>query len=148
MLARGVLAVGLGIWLCGVAKAQTESCSKADFQAVVNGAAGTLRDLNQKNRPAFQAKLRELKVKRGWSDDEFLKEAAPLVKDDKTDALDDASSQLLARITELGQQENSEAKTADCALLGELNGYMQKLVAAQTEKWQYMFDKLAIELAK
>src|SRR6478609_2380489 len=56
-------------------------CSKADFEAVVDDAAGALRGLAQQNTPQFQAKLRQLKVKRGWSDDQLLKEAEPLVRD-------------------------------------------------------------------
>ena len=58
-------------------------CAKADFEAVVDDAAGALRDLNLQNKPAFQEKLRQLKDKRGWSHDAFLKEAAPFVRDDK-----------------------------------------------------------------
>ena len=50
---------------------------------VVDEAAAALRDLNAKNKPAFQEKLRQLKDKRAWSHDEFLKEAAPFVRDDK-----------------------------------------------------------------
>lgn len=129
------------------ASAQAPSCTKAEFEAVVDEAAAALRDLNQKNRPLFQEKLRELKQKRGWSDDQFMKDAAPLVKDAKTDALDQASGTLLAKITAMGQ-EGAQAKTPDCALMSELHGYMQQLVTAQTDKWTYLFGKLADEMAK
>lgn len=126
---------------------QATSCAKADFEAVVDSAAAALRDLNQKNRPVFQEKLRELKTKRGWSDDQFLKEAAPLVKDARTDALDSTSSTMLAKITAMGEQ-GAAAKTPDCALMTELNGYMQQLVTAQTDKWTYLSEKLSGEMAK
>ena len=63
--------------------AQVASCAKADFEAVVNEAGSALRDLNRKNTPVFQAKLRELKDRRGWSNDEFLKEAEPFVRDER-----------------------------------------------------------------
>ncbi len=43
------------------------ACKRADFEAVVDEAAAVLRDLNLKNKPAFQDKLRQLKDKRGWS---------------------------------------------------------------------------------
>src|SRR5262249_2825321 len=33
-------------------------CARADFEAVVDDAAAALRDLNQKNKPDFQEKLR------------------------------------------------------------------------------------------
>lgn len=135
-------------WLAGSpAVAQTLTCSRADFEAVVGSAATALRDLNMKHRPAFQEKLRQLKAKRNWSEDEFLKEAAPFVKDDKTDAYDTTSSEQLAKITAMGQS-GAAAKTPDCALMAELNGHMQTLVQTQTDKWTYLFDKLSAELAK
>ena len=39
----------------GEASAQAPACAKTDFEAVVNEAAGALRDLNRKNTPPFQA---------------------------------------------------------------------------------------------
>lgn len=122
-------------------------CAKADFEAVVDEAAGALRDLNLQNKPAFQEKLRQLKDKRGWSHDAFLKEAAPFVRDDKIAVYDQESEQLLSDISTLGQ-EGAEAPTPDCALLADLKSRMQKLVAAQTEKWAYMFKKLDTALAQ
>ena len=85
------------------ALAQAPPCSKADFEAVVDEAAGALRGLAQQNTPHFQASLRQLKAKRGWSDDQFLKEAEPLVRDEKITGFDRTSEELLARITGAGQ---------------------------------------------
>ena len=78
------------------------SCVKTEFEEVVDGAAAALRDLNNKNRPEFQEKLRQLKDKRGWDNDQFLKEAAPYVKDDQIDVYDETSNDLLGRITNMG----------------------------------------------
>jgi hypothetical protein len=122
-------------------------CGKADFEAVVDDAAGALRDLNMQNKPAFQEKLRQLKDKRGWSHDAFLKEAAPFVRDDKIAVYDQDSERLLADISTLGQ-EGADAPTPDCALLADLKSRMQKLVDAQTAKWTYMFQKLDTALAQ
>ncbi len=127
------------------AKAQGDVCEKADFEAVVDDAAGALRDLNLQNKPAFQEKLRELKDKRGWSHDAFLQEAAPYVRDDKIAVYDQESEHLLADISTLGQ-EGADAPTPDCALLADLKSRMQKLVDTQTEKWSYMFQKLETAL--
>jgi hypothetical protein len=122
-------------------------CGKADFEAVVDDAAGALRDLNMQNKPAFQEKLRQLKDKRGWSHDAFLKEAAPFVRDDKIAVYDQDSERLLTDISTLGQ-EGAEAPTPDCALLGDLKARMQTLVDTQTAKWTYMFQKLDAALAQ
>lgn len=129
------------------AKAQAPACAKGDFEAVVDDAAAALRDLNAKNKPEFQDKLRQLKEKRGWTHDQFLKEAAPLVQDATIAGYDVKSTELLDAISTMGQ-EGSEAKTPDCALLQDLRGRMQTLVEAQTAKWTYMFGKVDGELAK
>jgi hypothetical protein len=123
------------------------SCAKAEFEDAVDEAAAALRELNNKHRPEFQEKLRQLKDKRGWSNDQFMKEAAPFVKDDQIDVYDDTTNDLLAKITEMGQ-EGAAAKTPDCAMLSELRDHMDELVGTQTRKWTYMFEKLDKELAK
>jgi hypothetical protein len=116
-------------------------CAKADFEAVVDEAAAALRDLNMKNKPVFQEKLRQLKDKRGWSHDQFLKEGTSFVRDDKIEVYDQDSEWLLSDISSQGQ-EGAEAKTPDCALLANLRGRMNVLVETQTAKWTYMFEKL------
>ena len=113
---------------------------------MVDEAAGALRDLNQQNTPPFQGKLRQLKDKRGWSHDQFLKEAAPLVRDDTIAGFDQKSEEFLARITSGGQTGAGEAP--DCALLAELRATMKVLVETQQAKWAYMFDKIDKELRK
>lgn len=135
---------GTGPW---PANAGGASCSKADFEAVVEEAAGALRELNSKNKPAFQEKLRMLKDKRGWSHDQFMKEAAPFVRDEKTAVFDQSTDELLSAISTMGQ-EGASADTPDCALLLELRARMKTLVETQTTKWTYMFDKLETELKK
>jgi hypothetical protein len=122
-------------------------CSKADFEAVVDEAAGALRGLAQENTPHFQASLRQLKVKRGWSDDQFLKEAEPLVRDDKIASFDQKSDELLGRITGAGQA-GASGDAPDCTLLSGLRASMAALVETQKAKWAYMFDKIDKELRK
>jgi hypothetical protein len=122
-------------------------CAKADFEAVVDDAAGALRDLNMQNKPDFQEKLRQLKDKRGWSHDAFLQEAAPFVRDDKIAVYDQDSERLLEDISTLGQ-EGADAPTPDCTLLADLQTRMHTLVDTQTAKWKYMFEKLDAALAQ
>lgn len=127
--------------------AHAETCTKGDFEAVVEQAAGALRDLNFKNKPLFQEKLRALKDKRGWSHDQFIQEAAPFVRDEKIEAFDTATDQLLSAIASMGQT-GAQAKTPDCALLLELRARMKLLVDTQTAKWTHMFEKIETELWK
>jgi hypothetical protein len=128
-------------------RAQDVACAKADFEAVVDEAAGALRSLNGKNKPLFQEKLRSLKDKRAWSHDQFLQEAAPFVRDEKIEAFDQSTDELLSAISTMGQ-EGAAANTPDCALLLELRARMRLLVETQTSKWSYMFEKIEAELWK
>ena len=129
------------------ANAGATTCVRTEFEAVVDQAAAALRDLNNKNRPEFQEKLRSLKQKRGWTHDEFMTAAAPFVKDENIEVFDLSSGELLATIATMGQ-EGAEAEKPDCKRLVELRGHMAKLVETQSAKWNYMFGKLDEELSK
>jgi len=122
-------------------------CNKADFEAVVDEAAAALRTLNHQNTPQFQARLRQLKDKRGWSHEQFLIEAAPFVRDDAIAGFDQKSEDFLARITQAGQSQ-ATAASLNCGLLVELRGSLAALLETQKAKWTYMFDKISGELAK
>jgi hypothetical protein len=122
-------------------------CSKADFEAVVDEAAAALRSLNHQNTPQFQARLRQLKDKRGWSHEQFLLEASPFVRDEAIAAFDQKSEDFLARITQGGQSQVT-ATALNCGLLVELRGALAALVETQKAKWTYMFDKINGELRK
>ena len=128
-------------------EAAADSCTRADFEAVVGEAAAALRGLNQRNKPGFQSKLRQLKTKRNWSHDEFLAAAAPLVQDDKIAEYDQKSSAFLAHIEKLGS-EGARAEVPDCSRLAEVRQSMKALVDVQQAKWSYMFAKIEAELKK
>ena len=148
MRAGFLLLAALLIALSGARAALAQApCSKADFEAVVDEAAGALRGLAQQNTPPFQAQLRQLKAKRGWSDDQLLKEAEPLVRDEKIAGFDEKSADLLARITGAGRA-GASGDAPDCALLVGLRASMAALVETQKAKWAYMFDKIDKELRK
>ena len=144
MAALAALAAASPAVIAGDAPA---ACTKDDFESVVEEAAGSLRDLNSKNRPSFQAKLRDLKDKRKWNHDEFIAKAKPFVRDDKTITYDKTADELLSAIASMGQ-EGAAAAAPDCGVLLELRARMKMLVDTQTEKWHYMFGKLDAELAK
>ena len=129
------------------AAAQGPPCSKMQFEAAVANAAGALRDLNAQNRPQFQEQLRALKDKRGWSHDQFLKEATPLVQDARIAEYDKESGEFLDKIQSMGA-EGAAAKEPDCTQLVQLRSHMQSLVASQKAKWHYMLELVERELAK
>ncbi len=131
----------------GATEAQTPTCSREAFESAVGQSAAALRDLTHQNRPQFQSRLRQLMAKRGWDHDEFLRYAAPIVQDERTDAYDKESSTLLDTIQRMGA-EGSAAPTPDCAALGKLQEAMQALVDTQRGKWAYLIAKVDRELAQ
>lgn len=145
-LARVLLAAAALAASCQLAAAASD-CAKTEFEAVVEDAAGMLRELNAKNKPVFQDKLRQLKTKKSWTQDQFLQEAAPFVRDDKIATFDQTTEELLSAIAAMGQ-EGATAEKPDCTLLPELRARMTVLVETQSAKWRYMFDKIGAELAK
>lgn len=151
-MVRGVCGTICGTIVAGLMMAASWSssaaaCTRTDFEAVVDEAAGALRDLNASNKPKFQEKLRSLKDKRGWAHEQFLKEAAPFVADDKILAYDQQSNALLQKIA-TGGEAGAISATPDCNALNALRGSMKTLVDTQTAKWTYMNTKLDAELSK
>jgi hypothetical protein len=123
------------------------ACKRDDFEAVVAEAARALRDLNQKNKPAFQARLRELRDLRGWTPDEFIRQGAIYVQDARIAEFDERSNAVLESIQRIGT-EGASSQSPSCQTLEELRGLMRTLVAVQTEKWTYMFRKIEQELKR
>lgn len=148
-LRNGACAVLAGLTVlegaAGLATAQPASCTRPEFESVVDSAAATLREINQKNRLAFQDRLRLLKEKRGWSQDQFMAEASTYVQDDRIAEFDQTSGELLAKLNSMGET-GSSAAAPDCRLLQELRATMKALVDTQTRKWAYMFQKLDVAL--
>ena len=142
-----VCALPLVLLLSSPAAAQDKGCTREAFESVVGQSAAALRELTSQNRPLFQARLRALRDKRGWAHDQFLKEAAPIVQDEHTDAFDKTSTELLGDIERMGA-EGSAAPTPDCAALARLRDRMEALVVAQKQKWAYLIEKVDRELAR
>jgi hypothetical protein len=129
------------------ARAQDSTCTREAFEQAVGLSAAALRDLTGVNRPVFQIRLRELKEKRGWDYSQFLREAAPIVQDARTDAYDKESASLLDEIERMGA-EGSAAATPDCDALVRLKSRMQALVDSQRGKWAYLIEKVERELGR
>jgi hypothetical protein len=142
------LSLATSAWLsCVAVPVHAQKCERADFEAAVSTASMTLREMTNRNTPDFQDKLRSLKEKRGWSTEEFVKAAAPLVADERITEFDQKSAEYLMKINNLGG-EGASTSVPDCRLLDALRNNMAELVDTQTKKWAYMFGKLEAEMAK
>jgi hypothetical protein len=129
------------------ARAEAAICQRSDFEAVVDEAAAALRTLNQANRPHYQAKLRQLAAKRGWTLDQLTREGVELVRDQTITDFDQRSSELLERISGTSGVDR-DGKTPDCRVLAEIRGHLRTLIETQRAKWAYMLEKVERELAR
>lgn len=145
VVAAAFMALILG-WK-GTAVAQ-DKCQRSDFEAVVDEAGSKLREINGKQKPNFQAKLRELREKRQWSDEEFREKALPFVQDEQITEFDDRIRQRLFEITNLGTPDADTTGEPDCALLEELRETLRDLVETLEAKWAHMFAKIDVALAE
>ena len=142
-----ILIAGLTIFSpCLLADQAAAACKREDFEEIVEQATTAPRTSASQNRPGFQEQLRLLREKRGWSHEEFVTAAAPFVRDDNIITLDQKSARLLADINRLGEGASRVASEPDCSLLAPLRTSLDGMVAAQTEKWRYMFAKIDAEL--
>jgi hypothetical protein len=133
--------------------ALAETCDQAAFTAVVDEARGRLEALNAENKQQFQQKLGELREKHGWTKDDFVKNARPLVKDAEIASFDARHEELLTKVPSIGQTDQpvatlagiapaaEQASDSRCIMLGELRSLMGQVIENTRAKWAYMHGK-------
>src|SRR5262245_57181107 len=104
MRVPNLLATFASLMILAGGPAVAQSCSNDDFAKAVDGAGASLRDFNQQNAPRLQAKLGELKSKRGWTDTEYEEKSIELLHDARVEEFDRQSNDILTRIDTLGAQ--------------------------------------------
>jgi hypothetical protein len=136
------LALLFGLLLAQLAQspASAASCTREDFALAVDRAGAALRKLNADNLPGLRAKMRELKVARGWPDEGFEEKAYEVLQDERMAALDGQANDLLAKLDALGTVEPSSEP--DCAKLQELAASSLELQATVKAKAAYTLAKL------
>jgi hypothetical protein len=134
----GLLIAALWVWV-SVQPALAQACDKAAFEAVVAETGGAISAMNAENKKLFQDKLQKLKVQAGWPEADYVANATPYVKDERTAELDAANQTLLARVQSL-----SDAATADkaCDALASLRAAMDEMVQNTRAKWEHMLAKV------
>jgi hypothetical protein len=133
------LAILIPLAACPAALAQ--QCDPAAFREAVAAASATISGLHEKNASIFQANLQRLRTQNNWQDAEFFANAAPLVKDETTVSLDEANQALLTRVRTL-DAANAGTELGRCAMLAEVKGAMEKVVANTAAKWEHMVAKV------
>lgn len=137
-LLTGLFAVG--VLVLGAGGAHAATCSKQDFAKAVDLAGAALRKVSVESMPRIQAKMRQLKDKRGWPDQGFEERAFNALQDERIAQFDGQANELLSRLDSLGSF--SPSTDADCERLEELNATSLELLATVKAKAAYSISKL------
>lgn len=139
----GHLPLAIGFFCAGLGLAQAAwaaSCTKEDFARAVDQVGAALRKVNAESMPRIQAKMRQLKDKRGWPDEGFEERAYNALQDERIAQFDAQANDLLSKLDALGSFNPSSE--ADCARLQELNATSLELLATVKAKAAYSLSKL------
>jgi len=131
--------------LFSVGTAEAAPCNKEDFAKAVDLAGSSLRKVGAESMPRIQAKMRQLKDKRGWPDQGFEERAFSALQDERIAQFDAQANDLLSRLDTLGSF--TPQTDADCARLDELNATSLELLATVKAKAAYSISKLDQMLA-
>ena len=123
------------------AGARGATCTAEDFAAAVDKSGAQLRAFNAEALPKLQAKLKQLKEKKGWDEEKSLDS----VRDDRTTKLDAEAEDLIVKIDMLGRPP--EKGSPDCSKLTELEAAGIELLAVMKAKSTYTLGKLDAQIA-
>lgn len=137
---RLLFAVLSVIWLMAATASapHAQACTDDEVARVVDAAGASLRAFNTGNAPKLQAKLRQLKTKRGWSDGEFEERSIDVLHDARVEELDRQANEILTRIDTLG---SSSTGKPDCARLGDIQAASVELLATMRAKSSYIIAR-------
>jgi hypothetical protein len=147
MMRHAKFALGWLVLVAGAGPgAHALSCTERQVAEAVDKSGAALRSINAEQMPKLQARMRQLKEKRGWSDAEYQEKAYAALQDKKVTAFDEQSNDLLARIDGLGA---IVPKTeADCEKVAELTASSLELQATMRAKTAYMTQRIDALLAE
>ncbi len=134
-----ILAAAVVLGATGAALA----CTEEDFGKAVDTAGGDLRAFNLASAPKLQARIAELKSKKGWGED-GEEMAHDYLSDARMMEFDRSANDLLDKIDTLGRVEPGQQP--DCAKLDDLKAASSELLAVMKAKSAYTMAKLDKEL--
>lgn len=133
LLAAGAIALGAQM-------VAAEPCSRDSFAKVVNESGAALRRLSAETQPKMQAGFRRLKDKNGWREEDYNEKATALVTDERSEALDQKATELLARLDRLAEEAPNAPDS--CSKLAELQATALELQATVRAKTDHVMARL------
>ena len=119
------------------------NCVPAQFGQVVDQVGESLRQANAKSEAAMRDKFLLLAKQKGWSKDTAVEKGFELLTDTEVRTLDAQASELLIRMDQLGDADES---SATCARLTELKEVAKQLLEVTAAKRAHISEKLNVAL--
>ena len=129
------LAIAASLCLCLDSSARAASCTGEDIAKAVDATGASLRAFNSGMMSALNPKLKQLQVKRGWSDEELAEHTQALLSDEEVTAYDKEAYEQFNRIDELGASGSSGA---DCQRLADIETAGRTLIATMRAKADHL----------
>jgi hypothetical protein len=129
-----------GAIVSGAQTVAAEPCSRDSFAKVVNESGAALRRLSAETQPKMQAGFRRLKDKNGWREEDYNDKATALVTDERSEALDQKATGLLARLDRLAEEAPNAPES--CSKLAELQATALELQATVRAKTDHVMARL------
>lgn len=122
------------------------TCTADDFAAAVDRSGASLRTFNAEVLPQIQDKIRQLGIKRGWSEADSEEKALAALRDARMEKLDADAEDLITKIDMLGRPP--ESTPLDCSKLTELEAAGLELLGVMKAKSSYTLEKLDAAIAR
>lgn len=134
-----ILALAAALAASLPAAAWSQTCTRAQLAEAVDKTGASLRKVTTETAPQLQAKMRQLKERKGWSDADYEEQSVALISDKRLSELDQQASDLVAKIDTLGTPKGDDV---NCATIAELEAAGAELIATVRTKASYAMAKL------
>lgn len=129
-----------GLWVTPLDRAWAQICTAEKFAEAVDQSGANLRKILQETQPRLDAKMKQLKAARGWTDVDAEEKAYAALSDARMQALERQANELLEKVDQLGQV--NAKSPPDCARLQALEAAGLELQAAVRAKATYTLTRI------
>ncbi len=136
--------LGLGLQFLAVQPAFSDTCTLEELTKTADEVGASLRRYNNDTMPKVQAKMQQLRLKKGWSPAKYRELAADYLHDSRIAGFDEKANELYLKIDQLSPREND--KKIECSRVSALRAAGLELLAVMKAKSAHTLSKIDQEL--
>jgi len=120
-------------------------CDRSSYSEVFDKASVELTKMNNERAKQIKRLLRDLKKLASWTDQEYLRNAAPLVENEQISEFNSRSKALLASVADFGGS-GTTIDRGECGKVDELRALFSLLIDNTREKWAFMEKSIEVAI--